>query len=235
VAPDCPSRQVDGAIVVPLGYFGATSRGVAAASFPQRGSPAMRGAKISAGGSGHGTGSDGARRDAIVSSDDRKGLRPMMTLDVEAFMREALAEARRAAAAGEVPIGAVVVLGGEVVGRGFNQPISRHDPTAHAEIVALRDAARRLGNYRLIEATLFVTVEPCLMCVGALVHARIARLVFGAPEPKAGAIVSAMRALDHPRLNHRFEVVEGVLADECREIVQAFFRERRGRSGEAGS
>jgi tRNA(adenine34) deaminase len=153
--------------------------------------------------------------------------------NLEPFMREALAEARRAAAAGEVPVGAVVVLGGEVVGRGFNQPISGNDPTAHAEIVALRDAARRVGNYRLTGATMVVTVEPCLMCVGALVHARVARLVFGAPEPKAGAIVSAMRALEHPRLNHRFEVVEGVLAGECRQVVQAFFRERRGRSGEA--
>jgi tRNA(adenine34) deaminase len=153
--------------------------------------------------------------------------------NLEPFMREALAEARRAAAAGEVPVGAVVVLGGEVVGRGFNQPISGNDPTAHAEIVALRDAARRVGNYRLTGATMVVTVEPCLMCVGALVHARVARLVFGAPEPKAGAIVSAMRALEHPRLNHRFEVVEGVLAGECRQVVRAFFRERRGRSGEA--
>lgn len=153
--------------------------------------------------------------------------------NLEPFMREALAEARRAAAAGEVPVGAVVVLGGEVVGRGFNQPISGNDPTAHAEIVALRDAARRVGNYRLTGATMVVTVEPCLMCVGALVHARVAGLVFGAPEPKAGAIVSAMRALEHPRLNHRFEVVEGVLAGECRQVVQAFFRERRGRIGEA--
>lgn len=154
--------------------------------------------------------------------------------DDEPFMREAIAEARRAAAAGEVPVGAVVVVGGEIVGRGFNQPIGTQDPTAHAEIVALRDAGRQVGNYRLTGATMVVTVEPCLMCVGALVHARIGRLVFGAREPKAGALLSAMRALDHPRLNHRFEVVEGVLADECREVVQAFFRERRGRSGAGG-
>lgn len=158
----------------------------------------------------------------------------MTAQDFESYMREALAEACRAAASGEVPVGAVVVLDGEVVGRGFNQPISANDPTAHAEIVALRDAARRAGNYRLAGATVVVTVEPCLMCVGALVHARIALLVFGTPEPKAGAIVSAMRALDHPRLNHRFEVVEGVLAEECRDVVQAFFRERRARGGEAG-
>lgn len=159
---------------------------------------------------------------------------PVDVQDFEPLMREALVEARRAAAAGEVPVGAVVVVDGEIVGRGFNQPIGTSDPTAHAEIVALRDAARRVGNYRLTGATMVVTVEPCLMCVGALVHARVGLLVFGAPEPKAGAIVSAMRALDHPRLNHRFEVVEGVLADECRDVVQAFFRERRGRSGEAG-
>lgn len=158
----------------------------------------------------------------------------MRVQDFEPFMREALGEARRAAAAGEVPVGAVVIVGGEIVGRGFNQPIGTSDPTAHAEIVALRDAARRVGNYRLTGATMVVTVEPCLMCVGALVHARVGLLVFGAPEPKAGAVVSAMRALDHPRLNHRFEVVEGVLAEECRDVVQAFFRERRGRGGEAG-
>jgi tRNA(adenine34) deaminase len=143
------------------------------------------------------------------------------------LIREALAEAEHARAAGEVPVGAVVWLDGRVVGRGFNQPISSSDPTAHAEIVALRDAARRTGNYRLTGATVCVTVEPCLMCVGALVHARVATLVYGAPEPKAGAIESAMRALDHPSLNHRFEVVSGVLADECREAMQSFFRGRR--------
>src|SRR6188768_1651489 len=121
-------------------------------------------------------------------------------------MQEALALAKRADERGEVPVGAVVVLNGEVVGRGHNQPISSVDPTAHAEIVALRDAAQRVGNYRLTGATLYVTVEPCLMCVGALVHARIARLVYGAPEPKAGAIESAMQAHEHPALNHRLEV-----------------------------
>lgn len=150
--------------------------------------------------------------------------------DHDALMREALAEAARARAAGEVPVGAVVWLDGRVVGRGFNQPISSHDPTAHAEIGALRDAARRIGNYRLTGATLCVTVEPCLMCVGAMVHARIGTVVFGAAEPKAGALGSAMHALDaHPSLNHRFEVVGGVLEDECRGVVQEFFRDRRSR------
>ena len=142
-------------------------------------------------------------------------------------MRLALDEARRADAAGEVPVGAVVVLDGRVVGRGFNQPIGGVDPTAHAEIVALRDAAQTVGNYRLTGATMYVTIEPCMMCVGALVHARIGTLVFGATEPKAGAVVSTTRALELPSLNHRVEVVGGVLADECREIVQTFFRSRR--------
>ena len=142
-------------------------------------------------------------------------------------MRAALEQARLGAAAGEVPVGAVVVADGAIAGAGFNQPIGSHDPTAHAEIVAIRDAARRAGNYRLTGSTLYVTVEPCLMCVGAMVHARIGTLVFGAPEPKSGAIESAVRAHESPGLNHAFDVVQGVLADECREIIQAFFRERR--------
>jgi tRNA(adenine34) deaminase len=147
----------------------------------------------------------------------------------ERFMREALRLAEEAGRAGEVPVGAVVVAaeGDEVLGRGFNQPIAASDPTAHAEIVALRAAARRLGNYRLTGARLYVTIEPCLMCVGALVHARIGTLIFGAPEPKAGAVESTQRALDHPALNHRVTVVSGVLAAECGEIVRRFFRERR--------
>ncbi len=149
----------------------------------------------------------------------------------EHFMREAQREAREALAAGEVPVGAVVVLDGRVVGAGFNQPIGRADPTAHAEIVALRVAAREVGNYRLTRATLYVTVEPCVMCVGAIVHARIGTLVYGASEPKAGAVRSAMRALDHPALNHRVEVVEGVLDEECGQIMQDFFRDRRASSG----
>ena len=132
----------------------------------------------------------------------------------EAFMREALAQAAEAQRRGEVPVGAVVVLDGTVIGAGFNQPIGARDPTAHAEIVALRMAARRVRNYRLAGADLYATIEPCQMCVGAMIHARIARLVYGAREPKAGAIESAMRAHEHPALNHRMVAVGGVLEDE---------------------
>ena len=142
-------------------------------------------------------------------------------------MREALAEAQWAGGAGEVPVGAVVVLDGQVIGRGGNQPIRTNDPTAHAEIVALRDAARRAGNYRLPGATLYVTVEPCLMCVGAMIHARIDTLVFGATEPKAGAVESTQRAHENPALNHRLTVVSGVLAPDARELLQEFFKARR--------
>jgi tRNA(adenine34) deaminase len=145
----------------------------------------------------------------------------------EEFMRAALALAAEARRRGEVPVGAVVVLDGTVIGEGFNQPIGGHDPTAHAEIVALRDAARRVRNYRLAGAALYVTIEPCQMCVGAMVHARIARVVYGAPEPKAGAIESAMRAHEHPSLNHRMEATGGVLEDECRAAIQEFFQEKR--------
>jgi tRNA(adenine34) deaminase len=142
-------------------------------------------------------------------------------------MRLALEEARRAEAAGEVPIGAVVVLGGEVIGRGFNRPIGAVDPTAHAEIVALREAAQAVGNYRLVGADVYVTLEPCLMCVGALILARVRSVTFGAREPKTGALVSTTRPLEIPTLNHRFAVEEGLLEEECRAIVQAFFRARR--------
>jgi len=146
----------------------------------------------------------------------------------ETFMREALHEARKAEAAGEVPIGAVVVIEGAVVGRGFNCPISAVDPTAHAEILALRMAAQSVGNYRLVGADLYVTLEPCLMCAGALVHARVQTVIFGAREPKTGGLVSTMRPLEIPTMNHRFEIVEGVLEGECRGLVQAFFKARRG-------
>ncbi|MSO56977.1 MAG: nucleoside deaminase [Acidobacteria bacterium] len=139
-------------------------------------------------------------------------------------MRAALVEARKAAASGEVPIGAVVELDGQIIAAGFNEPISTVDPTAHAEIQALRAAARRVGNYRLTDATLCVTVEPCAMCVGAIVHARIGTLIYGAPEPKTGAVRSTMKLLDDPSWNHRLVVVAGVMADECRELVQGFFR-----------
>ena len=142
-------------------------------------------------------------------------------------MAAALEEAHRAREAGEVPIGAVVALGDEIVGRGFNQPISSGDPTAHAEIVAIREAARRVGSYRLTGASLCVTIEPCLMCVGALVHARIATLVFGAAEPKSGAVISTVRGGELPGHNHRFEVVAGVREAECRDLLQAFFKTRR--------
>ena len=147
--------------------------------------------------------------------------------DDERRMREALVEARRARDRDEVPVGAIVVLGGAVVGRGCNQLVHEVDPTAHAEIVALRAAARTAGNYRLTDAAIYVTVEPCLMCAGAMVHARIGRLVYGAPEPKAGAVQSAMHVLDDPSLNHRVEVVGGVLEPECRELIRTFFADRR--------
>ena len=142
-------------------------------------------------------------------------------------MRLALEEAARARELGEVPVGAVVVLDGEVVATGRNQPVSLVDPTAHAEVNALRAAAAAIGNYRLTGATLYVTIEPCLMCVGAMVHARIGLVVFGASEPRAGALVSAARAHETPGLNHRLLVLGGVLEDECREMMQTFFREKR--------
>lgn len=142
-------------------------------------------------------------------------------------MAAALEQARLALAAGEVPIGAVAVAGGEIVARGFNQPIGACDPTAHAEILVLRDAARRIGNYRLTDVTMYVTVEPCLMCVGALVHARVREVVFGAAEPKSGALVSSVRGGELPGLNHRFVVTPGLLETDCRDLIQQFFRDRR--------
>ena len=145
----------------------------------------------------------------------------------ESFMRLALAETARAAALGEVPVGAVVVLNDQVIGRGHNQPISAHDPTAHAEVVALRAAAAAAGNYRLSGATLYVTIEPCMMCVGAMVHARIGTVVFGTAEPKAGALESTQRAHEHEALNHRLVVVSGILAAECRNAMQSFFERLR--------
>ena len=146
----------------------------------------------------------------------------------ERWMRAAVDQALLALEAEEVPVGAVVVHDGRVAGAGFNQPIRSGDPTAHAEMVALRSAARALGNYRLTGATLYVTVEPCLMCAGALVHARIATLVYGAPEPRSGAVQSVAQALDNPALNHRVSTLGGVLEAECRELLQAFFQRRRG-------
>jgi len=143
------------------------------------------------------------------------------------FMAAALDEARRGLAAGEVPVGAVLVIDGAIAARAFNQPISATDPTAHAEILVLRAAAHAVGNYRLTDATVYVTLEPCLMCVGALVHARVREVVYGAPEPKTGALASMMRALEAPGVNHRFGIVAGVLEGECREVIQEFFRDRR--------
>jgi tRNA(adenine34) deaminase len=148
-------------------------------------------------------------------------------LNHEAFMRAAIEQAQLGLAAGEVPIGAVLVVDDEIISRAFNQPIGAVDPTAHAEVLVLRDAARALGNYRLTDAIVYVTVEPCLMCVGALVHARVREVVYGAAEPKTGALVSTTRALDTPGLNHRFEVVGGILEDECRDLIQRFFQEKR--------
>src|SRR5678815_2241753 len=149
-------------------------------------------------------------------------------------MQAALGQARLALAAGEVPIGAVLVVGDRIVAAGFNQPITANDPTAHAEVLVLREGARTLGNYRMTDATVYVTVEPCLMCVGAMVHARVRAVVYGAAEPKTGALVSTLKALESPGLNHRFLVTAGVLEDECRSIIQEFFRERR-RAGVEGT
>lgn len=146
------------------------------------------------------------------------------------FMRLALEQARMGGACDEVPVGAVVVCDGEVVGRGFNQPVRSHDPTAHAEVVALRDAATRIGNYRLPGCTLFVTLEPCAMCCGAIMHARVARVVFGAPDPKTGAAGSVIDLFGERRLNHHAQVRGGVLADECGAMLSAFFAARRGRT-----
>jgi len=145
----------------------------------------------------------------------------------ETFMRAALEQARLGLGAGEVPIGAVLLVDDQIVARAFNQPIRAVDPTAHAEVLVLREGARVLGNYRLTDASVYVTVEPCLMCVGALVHARVREVVYGATEPKTGALVSTIRALDQGGLNHRFDVTGGVLEDECRAIIQDFFREKR--------
>jgi tRNA(adenine34) deaminase len=152
---------------------------------------------------------------------------PIETPGHEVFMQAALDEARRALDAGEVPIGAVLVFDGRIVARAFNQPIRAMDPTAHAELLVLRDAAKAIRNYRLTGSIVYVTVEPCLMCVGALVHARVGHVVFGTVEPKSGALVSTVRAHESAGLNHRFAVTGGVLEAPCRELVQTFFREKR--------
>lgn len=143
------------------------------------------------------------------------------------WMEVALAEARMAADAGEVPVGALVINNGEIIGRAGNRNLRDHDPTAHAEIVALRQAAKHLGNHRLTGSVLYATIEPCAMCAGAMVHARISRLVYGARDMKAGAAGSILEVINHPRLNHKMEVVSGVLEDRCSEILQEFFRRKR--------
>lgn len=142
-------------------------------------------------------------------------------------MRAALAEAQAAAQAGEVPIGAVAVIGGAIVAQGQNRVLRDVDPTAHAEIVALRAAAQAIGNYRLLDCTLCVTLEPCAMCAGAMIHARLGRLVYGAADPKAGAAGSVLTVLNHPQLNHQMAVTAGVLSEECAALLRGFFRERR--------
>jgi tRNA(adenine34) deaminase len=150
----------------------------------------------------------------------------MTPADID-FMRLALVEAQQAAERGEVPVGAVLVQDGQVIGRGFNQPISSQDPSAHAEMVAIRQAATARQNYRLPGSTLYVTLEPCTMCAGLLVHSRIARLVYGASEPRAGAVASRSQVLEQPWLNHRMQVEGGVLAQECGEVLTRFFKARR--------
>jgi tRNA(adenine34) deaminase len=147
-------------------------------------------------------------------------------VDIE-FMQEALAEARESAASGEVPIGAVLVHEGRILARAGNRTIRDCDPTAHAEIVALREAAKIFGNYRLVDTTLYVTIEPCSMCAGAMIQARVPRLVYGAAEPRGGAVRSCFEVLSHPDLNHRVQVTSGVLASECSEVIQTFFAARR--------
>lgn len=147
--------------------------------------------------------------------------------DDDYWMSQALVQAKEAALNDEVPVGAIVVLNNEIIGKGFNQPISSCDPTAHAEIIALRDAAKKTNNYRLIEASLYVTLEPCTMCAGAMIHSRIKRLIYGASEPKAGVINSQKKLLDAPYFNHKIEVVAGICSDECSEIISTFFVKRR--------
>ena len=149
-----------------------------------------------------------------------------MAADQE-FMRRALREARKAEGEGEVPVGAVVVQGGKVIARGHNRSLSLSDPSAHAEILALRRAAKKLANYRLNGCDLYVTIEPCAMCAGAIIQARLRRVVYGTPDPKAGACGSALVVLNHPKVNHRVELVCGTLAEECAELLREFFRERR--------
>jgi tRNA(adenine34) deaminase len=164
---------------------------------------------------------------AIVTSVENRSPTDTLPLDDAAAIGLALDEARRAAAIGEVPVGAVIVVANRILGRAHNQPISSHDPTAHAEVIALRAAAAVLGTYRLTGATLYVTLEPCLMCVGALIHARVARVIYGARDPRAGALGSVFDLGRDARLNHQLEVYSGIRANECAAILRDFFRSRR--------
>jgi tRNA(adenine34) deaminase len=157
----------------------------------------------------------------------------VMGVNDETFMREALSLARRAADAGEVPVGAVVVKDAAVIGRGHNRPVSGHDPTAHAEVIALRDAAQNVGNYRLADCSLYVTLEPCAMCAGAIMHARIGRVIYGTPDPKSGACGSVVNLFAEDRLNHHATVIGGVLAEEAARLLQVFFAARRPSQGHA--
>jgi tRNA(adenine34) deaminase len=163
----------------------------------------------------------------VPTTNDQRPTTGRTTGPDELWMEEALRAAQRALEAGEVPVGAVVVCEGKIVGRGWNRNISDSDPTAHAEIVALREAGANVGNHRMAGCELFATIEPCPMCAGALVHARIKRLVYGADDPKAGAVQSVMQVLNHPQLNHKVEVRSGVLAGRCAELLQTFFKNRR--------
>ena len=162
-----------------------------------------------------------------TSAGESPATEPHANASDELWMEEALRCAQRALEAGEVPVGAVVVRGGQIVGRGWNRNITGTDPTAHAEVVAMREAGATVGNHRLEDCALFVTIEPCAMCAGAMVHARIQRLVYGADDPKAGAVHSVMAVLNHPQLNHKIEVRSGVLAGRSAEVLQTFFRNRR--------
>jgi tRNA(adenine34) deaminase len=160
-------------------------------------------------------------------AETRKNTVDMRSPDDAVWMEQALGQARLAADAGEVPVGALVIKNDEIVGQGHNRNLLDRDPTAHAEIVALRQAAARIGNYRLEDCTVYATIEPCSMCAGALIHARVSRLVYGASDPKAGAAGSVLQVLNHPALNHKMEVTTGVLAEKCSDILQEFFRRKR--------
>jgi tRNA(adenine34) deaminase len=168
-----------------------------------------------------------ARRQTILKQTSRQVPNDERRMNDELWMEDALRAAQRALEASEVPVGAVVVCGEKVIGRGWNRNIGESDPSAHAEIIALREAGAAVGNHRLGECELFVTIEPCAMCAGAIVHARIKRVVYGADDPKAGAVHSVMQILNHPQMNHKVEVRGGVLSGRCAELLQEFFRNRR--------